>query len=133
MNTRLPILVAIGALAAFGSLAQAAEPDQDITIVGTKVHTIQYDTTTHLPSKVVTVTASVPADLNVLTLNSGVALLKDSVREAAEKVCVMADPSDSSTSDAAVDCIHEALRGAQPQIDALIVRARAEEQARANG
>lgn len=130
-NRRLPLkastlTLALGALAVLCSVAQAAEPTQEITITGTRVESIPYDLTTHLPAQKLTVTATVPANLDVLTLNSGVALLRDSVREAAQRACMTADPTASATSDVTTDCVHEAVRGAQPQINALIARARNE-------
>ena len=131
MNVRvsLPIAAAMGVFAIFASSAQAAEP-QEITITGTRVETIPYDFATRRPVQEVTVTASVPANLDVLTLNSGVALLQDSVRDAAEKACLAADPYASPTADDTTDCVHRAVRDAQPQINALIERARIEEKAR---
>jgi UrcA family protein len=132
MNVRvsLPIALAMGVFAIFASSAQAAEPTQEITITGTRVDTIPYDFATRRPVKEVTVTASVPANLDVLTLNSGVALLQDSVRDAAVKACLAADPYSSATADTTTDCVRRAVRDAQPQINALIERARVEEKAR---
>jgi len=37
-----------------------------------------------------------------------------------------AEPFASATSDTTTDCIHEAVRNAQPQINALIARAHSE-------
>jgi UrcA family protein len=125
----LPIVFAIGALGVFGSYAQAAaEPTQEVTITGTKVERIPYDFSVRRPVNEVSVTARVPADLNVLTLNSGVALLQDSVREAALKACMTADPNSTPTSDATIDCVNAAVRNAQPQIHALVQKARSEEE-----
>ena len=120
------ITLVLGALTVLCSVAQAAEPVQEITITGTRVEKIPYDFTTRLPAKKITVTATVPANLDVLTLNSGVALLQDSVREAAKTACMTAEPFASATSDTTTDCIHEAVRNAQPQINALIARAHSE-------
>lgn len=118
---------AIGALAFFGTAAQAAEPTPEITITGTQVKTIPYDFATRRPVEQVNVTARVPVELDTLTLNSGVALLKYNVRQAAEKVCMAGDPGESATSDVTMDCVHRALDDAQPQINALVARARSEE------
>jgi UrcA family protein len=122
-NSLRPTLMlgfAIAALAVFGGPAHAADPDQEITITATKVKAIPYDPVTRGPIHKVTVTAHVATRLDVLTLNSGVAILKDNVLDAARKVCTMADPLDDDYS----DCVREAVKGAQPQIDALIARAR---------
>jgi hypothetical protein len=126
MRASLPLVVAMGALAAFSSSAQAAEPSQEITITGTRVERIPYDVTVRRAAKEVTVGASVPANLDVLTLNSGVALLQDSVRDAALKACLAADPRASATADVTTDCVHRAVREAQPQIEALVAKARSE-------
>jgi UrcA family protein len=124
----LSIVFAIGALTAFCS-AQAADssPSQEITITGTAVRTIPYDVSTRRPAKEISVTARVPVNLDVLTLNSGVALLKDNIRDAARTVCTSADPGADPSSDATYDCINTAVIDAQPQVDALVARARAQE------
>ena len=126
LRAGLPIAFAMSALAVFASSAQAAEPTQEITIVGSRVEHIPYGASVHGPVQEVTVTARVPANLDVLTLNSGVALLQDSVRDAALKVCLAADPDATATSDVTTDCVHQAVRHAQPQIDALVAKARSE-------
>jgi UrcA family protein len=126
VRASLPAVLAMGALAVLSSAAQAAEPAQEITITGTRVEQIPYDVTVRRPAKEVTVGASVPANLDGLTLNSGVALLQDSVHDAALKVCLAADPRATATSDATTDCVHRAVRDAQPQIDALVAKARRE-------
>ncbi len=120
------ITLALGALTVLCGVAHAAEPAQEVTITGTRVENIPYDLSTRLPAQKLTVTATVPANLDVLTLNSGVALLRDSVREAAQRACMTADPTASATSDVTTDCVHEAVRDAQPQINALIARAHSE-------
>jgi UrcA family protein len=117
----LTLAFLIGALAVFGAHAQAAEADQEVTITGTRVKTIPYDPATRSPVQVVSVSARVTTSLDVLTLNSGVAILNDNVLEAARKVCSMADPLSEDDG----DCVREAVKGAQPQVDALIARARA--------
>lgn len=117
---------AIGALAALSSTALAAESPQEITITGTHVRTIPYDYASRRPLHEVRVTASVPAELDTLTLNSGVALLEYNVRQAARRACMAGDPGESATADVTTDCIHRAVSDAQPQIDALIARARNE-------
>ena len=118
------VAIAVGTFAIFSGTAQAAEPAQEITITGTRVERIPYDITVRRPAKEVTVTASVPADLSTLTLNSGVARLEGSVRDAALKACVEADPRASATSDATLSSVNRAMREARPQIEALVARAR---------
>jgi len=126
VRASLPVALAMGALAAFSGSVQAAESAQEITITGTRVERIPYDVTVRRPAKAVTVGASIPANLDALTLNSGVALLQDSVRDAALKACMAADPRASATADVTTDCVHRAVREAQPQIDALVAKARSE-------
>jgi hypothetical protein len=126
LRAGLPIALAMSALAVFTSSAHAAESTQEITIVGSRVERIPYDVSVRRPAQEVTVTARVPANLDVLTLNSGVALLQDSVRDAALQVCLAADPNATATSDVTTDCVHQAVRHAQPQIDALVAKARSE-------
>jgi UrcA family protein len=117
---------AIGAVAFFSTAAQAAEPTPEITITGTQVKTVPYDFATRRPVEQVNVTASVPVELDTLTLNSGVALLKYNVRQAARRACMVGDPGESATADVTTDCIHRALDDAQPQIDALVAQAHRE-------
>ena len=121
----LHLAFAIGAIT-FVAAAQAAEPTQEITITGTRIDTVPYDFSVRRPVEHVSVSATVPADLNVLTLNSGVALLKYNVRQAALKTCMMADPLATVTSDSTMDCVHEAVDNAQPQVNALIAEAHRE-------
>jgi UrcA family protein len=120
LRKTLPISCALALLAVVSATAQAAEPDQ-ITISAPSVHTVGRDRSTLTPIQEVVVTAHVKFDPVTLTTNSGVALLKDSVLEAARKSCRSADPfmEDDGT------CIRTALEDAQPQITAAIARARA--------
>ena len=115
---------AIGALTVLCSSAVAAQSTQEITITGTHVRTIAYDFASRRPVQEVQVTVSVPADLDTLTLNSGVAQLEYNVRQAARRACMAGDPGESATADVTTDCIHRAVNDAQPQIDALVASAR---------
>lgn len=129
-STRFPragvlLAFAIGAITFLGS-AQATEATQEITITGTRVQKT-YDFSVRRPVENVSVSAVVPADLNVLTLNSGVALLKYNVRQAAIKACMMADPLASATSDSTMDCVNDAVNDARPQVNALIAEAHRQE------
>jgi UrcA family protein len=55
-----------------------------------------------------------------LTTNSGAALLKDAVLDAARQACTDADPF---TNDGGA-CVRKAVESAAPQVDAVIARAR---------
>jgi UrcA family protein len=55
-----------------------------------------------------------------LTTNSGIALLKDSVADAARKACDTADP----LTDDGGTCVREAISSAQSQIAEAVTKAR---------
>lgn len=124
MNTRktLSIGLAAAVLASVSVYANAATPDE-VTVTAPATKTVGIDRATLAPIKEVDVTARVSYEPVWLTMNSGVALLKDSVLEAARKACYSADP----TSEDDGTCVRMAVRDAQPQIDAAIARARASE------
>lgn len=119
LRRSLPIAFAIGALAVMSARAHAGDLDE-ITISAPAVTTIGHEIPGLTPIQEATVTARVTADSVALTTNSGVALLKDSVLDAARKVCEAADPStpDDGT------CVLAAVKSAKPQIDAAVARAR---------
>jgi len=119
LRRSLPIALAIGALAVMSARARAQDLDE-ITISAPAVKAVGSDAATLAPIEESTVTARVAFDPATLTTNSGVALLKDSVLEAARKACDAADPftPDDGT------CVQTAVRSAKPQVDAAIARAR---------
>jgi UrcA family protein len=119
--TRLPAALALGALAFISAGAQAAEPDE-IAISKPSVNTVGRDEATFAPIDEVTEKASIKFDPVTLTTNSGVALLNDSVLEAAAKICnsgtfTMADDDTDG-------CIRRAVKSAQAQVDQAVARAR---------
>jgi UrcA family protein len=94
---------------------------QVITVSSPRVKIVEHGPGTQTATEQITLTAHVPYDPVTLTTNSGVALLKDGVQEAARRVCRAADPgSPEDTS-----CIRKATDGAQKQIDTAVARARA--------
>ena len=115
----------VGAILLVNATAQADEPDtlNQITITSRSVKTVGHDLATGAPIKEITKTAHVQYDPVVLTMNSGVSLLKDSVQDAAVKVCASLDPLDGEDE----DCVRRAVESAQPQIKAAVARARAAE------
>jgi UrcA family protein len=121
LRSQLPATLAIGALALMSTGAQAVEPDE-ITISAPNVKTVGRDGTTGAPLQNVTESASIKFDPVTLTTNSGVALLKDSVFEAALKVCNSIDFSMEDDDDDT--CVRDAVRSAQLQVNAAIARAR---------
>jgi UrcA family protein len=119
LSGSLPAAFAVMALAVFSASAHAAEYDE-ITISGSTTKTVGREYATGAPIRETTVKVGVSYDPVTLTTNSGVALLKDAVVDAARKACDMADPltQDDGT------CLREAVRSAQPQIARAIAKAR---------
>jgi UrcA family protein len=113
---------AIGAVALISARAQADDPAQvdQVTISSPTVNIVGRDSSTNSPITETTKTARIQYDPVTLTTNSGVALLKDSVRESARKLCDSIDPLDSDDG----VCIRNAVESAQSQVDAAIARAR---------
>ena len=121
----LLVTLTCGALTVLSPGAHAADPaipddTPQITISTPKVKVVgrNADLT---PIEESTVTAHVSFDPVTLTTNSGVALLRDQVRTAARRVCADADPDDVEDDD---DCIRNALKATDNQVDAAITRAR---------
>jgi len=112
---------AVTSIGIFNTRAQAADLEQ-ITISAPSVKTIDHDDATGAPIEEVTRTARITVDPVKLTTNSGVALLKDSVLETAQKLCDSLDPLDS---DDGGECVRGAVRSAQAQIAAVVARAQA--------
>ena len=119
LRRSLPIAFAIGALAIISTRAHAQDLDE-ITISAPAVKIVGRDPATLAPIEESTVTARVAFDPVTLTTNSGVALLKDGVVDAARRACDAADPltMDDGT------CVQTAVKSAKPQITAAIARAR---------
>jgi UrcA family protein len=123
LRNRLPVTLALGALALMSAGAQAADYDE-ITISAPNVKTVGRDAATNAPIQEITKQATVKFDPVQLTTNSGVALLKDSVFDAALKTCnsitlTMADADENDES-----CVRDAIKSAQAQVDAAVARAR---------
>ena len=121
LRSRLPVALALGALAFMSAGAQAADPDE-VTISAPSVKTVGHDEATGAPIQDVTQTISIKFDPVTLTTNSGVTLLKDSVLQSALQVCdsiglPMSDDDDGT-------CVRNAVKSAQAQVDAAIARAR---------
>ena len=119
LRSGLAAVLAIGALTVLNARVQAAELDP-ITLSAPIVKNVKSDVLSEIPSKDVTVNADISVDMETLRNDSGVVLLKDRVIEAAYKACNAADPlvGDDGT------CVHQAVKDAQPQVAAVIARAR---------
>jgi len=119
LRSGLTVALAIGALTVLGARAHALDLDP-ITISAPIVKTVGHDLASEAPIKERTVTAQIAVDAETLQNDSGVVLLKDRVFEAARKACNAADPftPDDET------CVIEAVKSAQPQVEAAIARAR---------
>jgi UrcA family protein len=120
-RSRLPVALALGALAFMSAGAQAADPDQ-VTISAPSVKTVGRDAATGAPIEDITRKVSIKFDPVTLTTNSGVTLLEDSVFESALQVCDSIGISMSDDDDGA--CVRNAVKSAQGQVDAAIARAR---------
>jgi UrcA family protein len=123
-QSRLPVALVLGALAFMSAGAQADEPDRvdQVTISAPSVKTVGHDEATGAPIEEVAKQASIKFDPVTLTTNSGVALLKDSVFESALRICNSIGLPMSDDDGGA--CVRDAIKSAQAQVDAAIVRAR---------
>jgi UrcA family protein len=112
--------VATATFALLGTTAQAADPNQvtQVTVSVPRERVVALDKTLQ-PIKEVSITAHVKYNPVSLTTNSGVALFKDRVLQAARQACDAAAPGEPDDG----TCVHNALRAAQPQITAAIERA----------
>jgi UrcA family protein len=118
-SKRLQAAAAIVALSVFGISAHAADFNQ-ITVHGSTTKTVDRDYATGAPIEETTVKVTVSYDPVTLTTNSGIALLKDSVADAARQACSTADP----LTDDGGTCVREAISSAQAQVDRAIEQAR---------
>ena len=82
LSANLYAAFAVMAFAVCSVSAQAAEPDE-VTISAPATRTVGHDYATNAPIQETTVKVAVSYDPVTLTTNSGVALLKDSVADAA--------------------------------------------------
>jgi UrcA family protein len=105
------------ALCVLGPGARADELNQ-VTIHGSTVKTIGHDKTGQ-PIEQVTVRLAVPIDPVMFTTNSGVALVKSRVLDAAKQACKDPDPAVPEDQ----DCVRRAFESAQPEIDAEVAKA----------
>jgi UrcA family protein len=110
---------AIMAIAVFSASVHAAELNE-ITVQGSTAKTVGRDYATGAPIQETTVKVAVSYDPATLTTDSGVALLKENVADAARKACDTADPltDDDGT------CVREAIDSAQAQIARVVTQAR---------
>ena len=121
LRRRLPLAFAIMAVGVASGYAQASEPDP-ISIESTTTQTVGHDFSSEAPIEEVTTKVAVKYDPVTLTTNSGVALLNDSVADAARKACD-ADDIDAFSSDNET-CVRRAIESAKTQVDNAIARAR---------
>jgi len=113
------LALSVGALTVFAVGAHAANLDP-ITLSPPIVKRVGRDMATEVPVDDVTVNAHIAVDTETLRNESGVVLLKDRVLEAAQEACYAADqymPDDGT-------CVRDAVKAAQPQVDAAIAQAR---------
>ncbi len=114
-----PVLAfALGALMLACVSAHATTLDP-VTISAAAVKVAGRDTLTNMPLQRTKITAGIEFDPVTLSTNSGVALLRDSVRTAAITACAALGPERISAT-----CVIRAEQSAEPQVDAAIARAR---------
>lgn len=118
LDLTLPALFALVAAGVCASARGAETPINQIIVHGPSTQVIGHDY--RRPIEETTVTLGVRYDPVALTTNSGVALLKDAVTQAAFQACVDADPTSAPES----RCISDAIDQAQPQIDEAVAQAR---------
>lgn len=119
LDLTLPAVLALAATAGLCASARGAEtPASQIVVQGTTTTNVGHDY--RRPVEQSTVTLGVRYDPVTLTTNSGVALLKDAVTQAAFQACVEADPTSPPES----RCVSNAIDQAQPQIAQAIAQAR---------
>ena len=111
------VLLAALALASTG--ARAAELDR-VEIDQPVVTITGHDPATNAPVETRTVVARIIPDPQTLTMDSGIVLMNDNIREAARKACFEADPMVPDDG----RCYRDALASAKTQVDALVALAR---------
>lgn len=120
--TATSVVIALSALSTRANAAPFVDPVNVITLSAPEVRYVGNDNSIGAPIKQTKVVARVKTDLVTLTMNSGVALFKDSVVQAAREACGADEPH----GEVDVGCVRSALKGAKPQMDALIAKARSE-------
>ena len=114
------VVIALAGLSTRANADTFVDPANVITISAPSEKIVGTDFETGAPRKDIIVVAHVRTDPVVLTMNSGVALFKDSVYEAARRAC----GADDLHGQIDVSCIHGAMKAAKPQMDAIIAKAR---------
>jgi hypothetical protein len=111
--------VLLAALAVVTTGVRAAELDR-IEIEPPVVTVTGHDPATNAPVETRTIVAHIIPDPETLTMDSGIALLNDNIREAARKACYEADPMDADDG----RCYRDAIASAKQQVAALVAHAR---------
>jgi hypothetical protein len=114
------LVVALATLSMRANANTFVDPANVITMSAPSEKIVGTDIETGAPRKDIVVVARVKTDPVVLTLNSGVALFKDSVYEAARRAC----GADDLHGQIDVGCLRNAMKDAKPQMDAIIAKAR---------
>jgi hypothetical protein len=114
------IAFATGAVALACAGAHAADPEQIdvITVSAPAIKNVGVDDQTGAPLVAASVAARVQFDPVTLTTNSGVALLRDGVLEAAGKACNAVLAEDYGT------CVRNAVAATESQVVAAVAQAR---------
>jgi UrcA family protein len=118
--TATSLVVALAALSTRANAHSFVDPANKITVSAPTEQIMGTDFESGAPRKDIVVVARVKTDPAVLTTNSGVALFKDSVVEAAREAC----GADVPHSEVDTTCLRNALKEAKPQVAAIIAKAR---------
>jgi UrcA family protein len=119
----LPVAIAAVGLFGLGNPAQAQEMDQ-VAVVSSSTGIVGYRLHEPRPVKQTNVKVSVTYDPVTLTTNSGIALLRDAVKEAAQKACKPSSVHASLYDDLTYhDCVQTAIDRAEPQVAQAITDA----------
>jgi UrcA family protein len=119
LNGGLHAALASVAIAAFSASARAAE-SKEIMVQGPTTKMVGYDALTGAPIQQTTVKIAVIYDPATLATDSGVALLEESVADAARKAC---DSADRVTQDDGT-CVRKAIDSVEAQIARMVSQAR---------
>lgn len=117
----LATAVAIGTLALGGLVAQAAENLEEVTVTAPTARNLAQDAT-GASIRQVTATSRVQYNPNMLTTNSGRALLNDKVADVARRLCAAVSTVTDPASRDESTCVRQAIDSAKSQLDAATAR-----------
>ena len=114
------LVIAFAAMSTRANAEAFVDPVNQITVSAPIVKYVNNDAMIGAPRREIRVTARVKTDPVMLTTNSGLALFKESVAEAARRAC----GADDAHGGVDQSCVRVTLKKAKPQMDAIIATAR---------